>query len=215
MYYLLKHTDTSLTKTHNMEKDINSQKIFKTHLIQNFMTWWKAQAIVTGENKLDFYYKYKKSFIIEKYLDLVPKGTRIPLTRLRLSCHPLPIETGRYSKNKIERENRICPICTVQEVGDEEHYLRRCSNSIIKQTRDKFTNDIKDKCQQMASFSIDNIIDYCMLLIDTSIHLPLAIYTKDIINIFTEITNLQSKPETPTITRSGRQIKKPERYGFS
>ena len=215
VYYLLKHTDTSLTKTHTMEKDINSQKIFKTHLIQNFMTWWKAQAIVTGENKLDFYYKYKKSFIFEKYLDLVPKGTRIPLTRLRLSCHPLPIETGRYSKNKIERENRICPICTVQEVGDEEHYLRRCSNSIIKQTRDKFTNDIKDKCQQMASFSIDNIIDYCMLLIDTSIHLPLAIYTKDIINIFTEITNLQSKPETPTITRSGRQIKKPERYGFS
>ncbi len=208
--FLLDYTNTTKNNFPSTEKEIDGKmKLFRTKLVSNFMKWWKNQATVTGSNKLDFYYKYKKNFIFEKYLDNVPRGTRIPLTRLRLSCHALPIETGRYSKKKIERKDRLCPICHLQEVGDEEHYLRRCTNEMLKQTRTKFLSDIKTQCQQMASFTINNIIEYCMILNDPNIHLPFAIYTKEILSVYSEITNLQPKPEAPTKTRSGRQIKKP------
>ena len=103
----------------------------------NFQEWWKSQAVVTGSNKLDFYYKYKKCFTFEKYLDNIPRNSRKHITRLRLSCHPLPIETGRYSKKVTKREYRLCQICTSQEVGDEAHYLCRCKNEILEKTRNK------------------------------------------------------------------------------
>ena len=47
---------------------------------------------------------------------------RTIITRWRLSCIPLSIETGRYKD--IEREMRLCPFCGVLE--DEEHALFVC-----------------------------------------------------------------------------------------
>ena len=57
--------------------------------------------------------------IYESYLR---EDLRIIITRWRLSCIPLEIETGRYKG--IERENRLCPFCDVLE--DEEHALYHC-----------------------------------------------------------------------------------------
>ena len=78
-------------------------------------------------------------------------------------------------------------------------------------TRNKFLLDIKQKCPQMASFSNDNIIDYCILMNDPVTQLPMAIYTKEIMETFSEINNLQPKSTGPIITRSGRQVKNPDR----
>ncbi len=208
--FLLKYTNTNPHLS--SMKDIDSGiKTFKIKLQQEFHKWWKSQAVVTGSNKLDFYYKYKKCFSFEKYLDCIPKMSRIHITRLRLSCHPFPIETGRYSKKAIKRADRICKICNTSELGDEEHYLRRCGNSLMEITRNKFLLDIKQKCPQMASFSNDNIIDYCILMNDPVTQLPMAIYTKEIMETFSEINNLQPKSTGPIITRSGRQVKNPDR----
>ena len=211
IYFLIKSTD--FTEKANSVKDIDvKMKTFKSRLQMTFQQWWKSQAIVTGVNKLDFYYKYKKHFIFEKYLDNIPKTSRMQITRLRLSSHPFPIETGRYSKKGIKRNDRVCKICHLSEVGDEEHYLRRCENSLLIDTRNKFISDIKQKCQQMVNFEVDNIIDYCILMNDQNIQLPMAIYTKEVIETFSEIRDLQSKPpESPKQTRSGRQIKKPDK----
>ena len=166
---------------------------------------WKVERKIT-----DFYYKYKKQFSFEKYLDNVPKALRMQITRLRLSSHPFPIETGRYSKKKVERNDRKCNICHLNEAGDEEHYLRRCANFILAKTRSNFIADIKEKCPSMANFELNTIMDYCILMSDPNIQLPMAIYTKELIESFSEIRNLQSKPpESPKVTRSGRLIKKP------
>ena len=43
-------------------------------------------------------------------------------TRLRLSSHSFPIETGRWVCTK--REDRLCEYCGV--LGDEEHYIYEC-----------------------------------------------------------------------------------------
>jgi hypothetical protein len=46
------------------------------------------------------------------------------MSRLRTSCHPLKIETGRHCKPPLPRENRLCSVCNVIE--DEEHFLVSC-----------------------------------------------------------------------------------------
>ena len=46
------------------------------------------------------------------------------ITRWRLSSHKLRIETGRYSRPFIERENRLCKLCNVLE--DEIHAVYDC-----------------------------------------------------------------------------------------
>lgn len=47
------------------------------------------------------------------------------ITRWRLSCHKLKIETGRYTSPKTPREERKCAMCDV--LDDEQHALYRCT----------------------------------------------------------------------------------------
>lgn len=46
------------------------------------------------------------------------------ITRWRLSCHSLKIETGRYTRPKTNVEDRKCLVCEVVE--DEHHTLFKC-----------------------------------------------------------------------------------------
>ena len=56
------------------------------------------------------------SFMTEKY--------RTVITRWRLSCHSLRIETGRYQRPILPRNERTCSICHILE--DEQHSLFVC-----------------------------------------------------------------------------------------
>ena len=44
------------------------------------------------------------------------------LSKIRLSSHSFPIETGRYTR--VKREDRLCIDC--RKLGDEEHYIYEC-----------------------------------------------------------------------------------------
>ena len=48
------------------------------------------------------------------------------LMRLRTGAHHLAIETGRWSRPSIPREERLCPRCTSGVVEDEVHLLCVC-----------------------------------------------------------------------------------------
>ena len=68
----------------------------------------------------------------ENYLNLPNKKLRQAITKLRISAHKFPIETGRFDYRK--GTERICPLCC-DGIGDEMHYLTQCQNSIISRTR--------------------------------------------------------------------------------
>ena len=55
------------------------------------------------------------------YSSLVNDDCRMMVTRWRLSCHKLYVETGRYKTPKVERHLRLCKMCGVLE--DEHHAL--------------------------------------------------------------------------------------------
>lgn len=184
-----------------------------------FKGWWKEQAVVTGENKLDFYYKYKKTFGYEKYLDNIPKQIRMFLTRLRISSHNLPIEIQRYNKDekgqKIKREKRKCTICTLNEVGDEDHYLLRCNNNKIENIRKTLLREVKAKVRQLELFNDKNIMDYCMSMSDQNLHMPVALYVKNLLKIYKEETELpEVRPIPISKTRAGRVVRKPNKLNL-
>ena len=171
------------------------------------------QSEITNSPKLDYYKKYKKVVQFEKYLDNVPRYLRIHASRLRLSCHNLPIETLRYGKKKVERKNRICKLCTHNEIGDEDHYLLKCS--AFTDIRRAFIQDVKVSLPDFEHFSTEDIIKYCMLLHDERIQIPFAKYIRDILDGYREIVEDSGQdPHKIVQTRSGRIIKKPQKLNL-
>ena len=76
--------------------------------------------------KLDFLRKFKTKYEREDYLNTVKNFKhRKYFTRLRLSNHPLRIETGRYFGEL--RHERICKFCSLKEVESESHFLLFCT----------------------------------------------------------------------------------------
>jgi hypothetical protein len=48
----------------------------------------------------------------------------LTLCKFRTTNHKLPIEQGRW--NNIQRENRKCNLCNLEEIGDEFPYILNC-----------------------------------------------------------------------------------------
>ena len=79
------------------------------------------------------------------YLQLI--NHRIALSRLRVSCHSLEIEVGRYKKpTPTPPESRLCRHCHLVE--DEIHFLCDCVQFI----------DLREDLLQTASFYIPSIM---------------------------------------------------------
>ena len=69
------------------------------------------------------YRLYKDNFRIEPYLTRLPFNFRKTLISFRTRNHRLPVEVGQWYKVAINE--RKCPTCNT--LGDEFHYLFRCS----------------------------------------------------------------------------------------
>ena len=204
---LLAITNISESPSKNPSKNNKFLSTFKLKIKQCFDLWWQGKR--NSEGKLDFYFKYKKFFKYEEYLDFLPRHVRRFMTRLRTSSHNFPIEILRYGKNKPKREERKCKICTLYEKGDEIHYLIRCNNFILHEIRQSFLKEIKEQKPQLDVFSTDNIIQYCLPMTDRSIYLPMATYVKNILQAYG--TEKREIPPAPVTTRSGRLVKKPNK----
>lgn len=54
------------------------------------------------------------------------------MSKLRLSAHPLRIETVRYCRLPLSPEQRICQFCNLDVVESEEHFLLECTLYNVK-----------------------------------------------------------------------------------
>ena len=77
-------------------------------------------------NKLSNYSTFKHSFDLEKYVLQMSLDDRRNFTKLRISCHDLAIETGRYSNNRKPLSERICNLCNLNQIEDEFHFFMTC-----------------------------------------------------------------------------------------
>ena len=100
--------------------------IFKQRAIDNFIQKWYGE--VKSNQVLRVYQHLKQSFGYEQYLDeITVKGMRSKLTQIRLSSNNLRINSGRYERKKLERQERICNFCDQNDIEDEFHFIFKCS----------------------------------------------------------------------------------------
>ena len=150
---------------------------FQTQLYQLHKKYWETER-QNREGKLRFYYQYKKTYKYEEYLQYLGREDRKAVSKLRLSGHSFPIEQMRYQNT--EAHERICPICTKGEVGDEIHYLTRCENMELIYIRAKFHQEMKRAQPQFSKFKFSDIVQYCLLFHDKTTYSSFSSYVKNI-----------------------------------
>ena len=91
-------------------------KIFIPHFKNVVIDTYKQEWFRSVENSsiLDMYHVFKSMFVYENYLLL--KSLRHYLKKLRTSCLPLRIQTGRYAGQNIPRNERYCLCCNELDV---------------------------------------------------------------------------------------------------
>lgn len=125
-------------------------KLFKEKFLMQWESEFKLQ--LQPDKKLRTYAKFKENFELEKYLFVIKNvEVRKSLTRLRISAHNLPIETGRHKRPiKTPPDQRLCQTCST--IGNEFHYILECTKfsgprkKLIDLADETFTNfkDLND-----------------------------------------------------------------------
>ena len=98
--------------------------IFKQRLQDTFKQQWYNKLLAS--ESLCTYRSFKTTMEFEEYIDLLPKKLRFALASLRLSSLKLRIETGRYPQNRIDRVQRKCLNCNLNDLEDEYHFVLIC-----------------------------------------------------------------------------------------
>ena len=81
-------------------------------------------------SKLKLFCNVRGDFEMTDYIKFLRNHKhRSAMTKIRMSAHKYPIETGRYQKTK--RDDRYCPLCCI-DIGNEEHYLFDCPHPFIE-----------------------------------------------------------------------------------
>jgi hypothetical protein len=106
----------------------------------DFTRYWKTRIGDPAiEKKLTLYAKTKQSFEITKYTEL-PFRDRQMISKFLCVSHKLQVETGRHQN--IPRENRICKLCNLNKVEDEEHFILECPAYTEVRAKHFITNEI-------------------------------------------------------------------------
>ena len=90
-------------------------------------------------NELSLDSELKNELRFQTYLDLI-KNVNTRVTKMRISCHLLPIESVRYKK--MLRVERLWPLCNRSGIGDGFHYLLKCNHSSLSRTCGTFLESL-------------------------------------------------------------------------
>ena len=132
---------------------------------------------------LSLYSEVKNEVRFESSLDLKKNvKTRVAVTKMRISCHLLPIESGRYKK--IPRVERLCPLCNRSESGDEFHYLLKCTHSSLSRIRSTFLESLYSINSNLMNMSYKALFLYIMSMCDQNILNLSASYIETILNCY-------------------------------
>ena len=178
----------TLIQKNNNEDSSNNQSTYIKTTISNIKAVFCDWAIKELQNnhKLQLYSTIKKSYKLEKYLEKIQIFThRQAVSKLRLSCHPFPIEMGRY--RNIDKEDRICNLCN-EGIGDEEHYLTTCSNPTIKTLQNKLINSISAIKPTLIQFPKSPLFIYIISFKDNDLLQTSAYFIYKILKTYKTLT---------------------------
>ena len=112
--------------------DTHNRSKLKINVKQIFDMFWKEYMNLS--TKATSFNEFKTIVKCENYLKIKNRKHRVVLTKLRLSDHILMIEKGRHSRPRMERENRLCPLCEDRQVETEAHFVAECTKFCDERT---------------------------------------------------------------------------------
>ena len=74
--------------------------------------------------------------------------------KIRLSAHQLKIESGRYSRNRVERTQRYCTLSSKKDIEYEYHFILICPIYV----------NIRKKYIDVIYYNRPNMYKFCQLL---------------------------------------------------
>ena len=111
---------------------------FKMRVTDSFKTEWFSS--INKSTVLDMYCHFKSTICYENYLDIIPRHLRFYFTRLRASILRLRIQTGRYGRNRVTREQWHCQCCKDLDIEDEYHFI--CICNVYSEIRKKVSKSL-------------------------------------------------------------------------
>ena len=112
-------------------------KVLKQIMVDCFQQEWFSK--IDSSSVLTVYRGIKTSFAKEEYLDALPLNVRGYICKFRISAHSLNVQTGRFAKKRIPRNEQLCKLCNMEEVEDEYHFVLICPKYMP--LRKKFISD--------------------------------------------------------------------------
>ena len=161
---ILKFTELDENKVIELKHNSKLIKITMTNLHEKTWQEERKKKQLLGKHQIYAEIKTKNSF--EKYFDIENINIRKAISKIRISSHKFPIETGRYEKR--DKNNRICPLCC-NGIGDEHNYICECENQVIKNTRDEYMKIIYKKSPQIVKLSSFDKFKYMFICKDDTL----------------------------------------------
>ena len=173
------------------------KQALKLRLDDMFKQEWHDKMF--NNNQCTNYRMFKGEPIMEDYLLRLDNVDRINLSRFCCRNHSLPVTRDRLTDN---RQGLMCPMCDLDEVGDEFHYLFRCA--YFSTDREKL---LGKKCVKDANVHFMSSVFNCKKMSKLK---TLARFVNTVMHHFRNLYNVsqpeQSDVTTTSRTRSGRTI---------
>ena len=163
----------------------NLKKKFNVTFIDK---WEKDKLDLLNTNtQLQLLINSKDKFEQSSYLSAmkVPMH-RIAISKLRLSAHRLPIETGRY--DKVPRWERLCPF-GCDEVGDEQHYFLKCKHPFLQELIKPFGNQITKLIPNWQRLEDNEKLLTLLVTTSDEVRVVLGKFFYDILRTFKDLTS--------------------------
>ena len=107
----------------SVPKNVNIANLVKTCLCDQFKQTWVTTLF--DSPKCLNYRIFKNVHTFENYVTNLPYDLRKAVCYFRCMNHRLPIEQCRFWG--VERDDHLCDWCNLCELGDEFHYLFKCT----------------------------------------------------------------------------------------
>ena len=112
-------------------------KAIKQRLNDMFHQQWHSN--ISEMSSCTLYRMFKSECKLEKYLLNLNKPEQINLCKFRCRDTKLPVVVLGYSFQNIAYSDRLCTLCNLNEVGDEYHYIMKCS--FFQNSRERYINN--------------------------------------------------------------------------
>ena len=120
----------------------------KRCLYDQYIHKWFSE--IDNKNIYCNYRIFKNRFSFEKYFNILSYKQAISFLRFRTLNNNIPVQTERYVN--IPRADRLCPKCSINEIGDEYHYILICE--YFKEHRVKLLPSFYWKSLTLSNFTI-------------------------------------------------------------